>query len=311
MTYKLAKLQSVELRKVWKHEARDFTNWLSQEENIRLLGEEVGMQLTDVRVEEPIGRYNVDMVALEEDTQQRVIIENQLEYTDHRHLGQILTYAAGYDANHIIWIVKDVREEHQKAVEWLNDITSSELNFFLIRMELWQIGDSAIAPKFHIVSEPNDWVKEVKAGTSNATSSLTQTKILQKQFWESFKEYAQDRKTTLRLGRKSRPQHWLTISFGTSEAHLTLTVNTKEDVIACEVYIKRSVSLYQRLENNKAIIEEKLGYALVWMPLDHRAAFRIKKQQEGDISDENAWEVYFEWLLKSAEDFQRVFGEYI
>ncbi|MEL7222940.1 MAG: DUF4268 domain-containing protein, partial [Bacteroidota bacterium] len=108
----LGRLQQIPLRQIWKHEAHDFTRWLAQEENIQLLGEEIGFTLSNVETEYPIGRYNVDLVAMVEDTQQKVVIENQLEQTDHKHLGQIFTYAAGYGASIVIWIVKEVREEH-------------------------------------------------------------------------------------------------------------------------------------------------------------------------------------------------------
>ena len=129
---KLAKLEKVDLRKAWKHEAYDFTNWLSKEEHLQLLSDEIGLNLELIETEASVGRYSVDILAKEMHADKKVIIENQLETTDHDHLGKIITYASGYDAETIIWIVKDVREEHKQAIDWLNSISGDTINFFAI-----------------------------------------------------------------------------------------------------------------------------------------------------------------------------------
>ena len=157
----LSRLTEVDLREVWQNEATDYTNWLANEENLRLLSDEIGIEIVLETTEASIGRFRVDILAKEEITGRKIIIENQLEQTNHDHLGKIITYASGLDAEIIIWIVKDVREEHEKAVNWLNENTDEKINFFAIRMELWKIGDSQIAPKFHVISQPNDWSKDV------------------------------------------------------------------------------------------------------------------------------------------------------
>ena len=148
---KLGKLQKVDLRKAWNHEALDFTNWLAKDENLKLLGDEIEIELQLIQTEASVGKFNVDILAEEENTGRKIIIENQLETTDHSHLGQIITYASGYDAEIIIWIVKDVRDEHKQAIDWLNEHTDSKIGFFLIVIELWQIGDSLPAPKLNVV----------------------------------------------------------------------------------------------------------------------------------------------------------------
>lgn len=306
----LGKLNKVNLREYWAHEALDFTQWLSREENIQLLSDEIGVSLIDVRPEEAIGRYNVDLVATDEDSERKVIIENQLEYTDHKHLGQIITYASGYNASIIIWIVKEVREEHQKAMEWLNNNTASGLSFFLIRMELWQIGDSPFAPKFHVIVEPNDWAKALQESTTS-TKELTDTKLSQLDFWKQFIDFAKSHNTSLRIGRKARAQHWYNISFGTSEANIALTVSSRDNVMASSIYISNSEELYAKFERNKESIEAKLGYSLEWQKLEGKLASRILISEYADLNNEDDWEIYFTWLLSKAEEMAKNFSKYL
>jgi hypothetical protein len=307
---KLGSLKKIDLRNFWKHEALDFTQWLAKEENIQLLSDEIGISLIDVRTEESIGRYNVDLVAVDEDSEKKVIIENQLEYTDHKHLGQIITYASGYNASIIIWIVKDIREEHQKAMEWLNNNTPSGLSFFLIRMELWQIGESPFAPKFHILVEPNDWAKALQE-SSTSSQELTETKLAQLDFWKQFKSYAESKNTSLKIGRKPRPQHWFNISFGTSEAHIDLTFSSRDNSIGCGIYINKSIELFQRFKDNQLEIEEKLGFKPEWRELEERVASRIVVFETAYFKKESEWENYHSWLLEKAERMCNVFSRYL
>ncbi len=300
----LGKLQTVDLRKAWKHEALDFTNWLAKDENLGLLSDEIGIGLQVIQTEASVGKFNVDILAEEENTGRKVVIENQLELTDHSHLGQVITYASGYDAEIIIWIVKDVRDEHKQAIDWLNEHTDEKINFFAIKMELWQIGNSPFAPKFQIISKPNDWAKAIK--TSTGQSALTDTKLLQLDFWNKFKEYAQSNNSKLRL-RKAYPQHWYDISFGSSEAHISLTINSQSNQIACEIYISNSKDLFYELEKQKDKIEQELGTKLEWMALEGKKASRIKISSEADINDSEKWNEYFEWLENTASKFQKVF----
>ena len=144
-----------DLRSVWKNEANDFTKWLAQEENINLLGDELGLSLQVQETEAGVGSYRLDILATEtsEENEVQVVIENQLESTNHDHLGKIITYASGYDAKYIVWIVKEAREEHIQAINWLNEITGDDRNFFLVKIELWQIENSVLAPKFQIMGK--------------------------------------------------------------------------------------------------------------------------------------------------------------
>lgn len=305
---KLQKLKKVELRKAWAHEAADFTTWLAQEENLELLSDEIGIDIKLIQTEASVGKFNVDILAEEENTGRKVVIENQLESTNHDHLGKIITYASGLDAEIIIWIVKSVRDEHKQAIDWLNEHTDEKVYIFALKMELWQIGTSAIAPKFQIISKPNDWAKALKA--SAGSSELTETKVMQLEFWNKFKEYAQANKTKLKL-RKAHPQHWYDISFGSSDSHISLTQNSQEDLIGCEIYIRDNQELFDALFKYKRSIEKELGLKLQWLELEGRKACRIKLQKEAEIGKTDYWEKYFAWLNENAELFQKVFLKYI
>ncbi|MFW6025905.1 MAG: DUF4268 domain-containing protein [Candidatus Woesearchaeota archaeon] len=296
------------LRKIWENEAADFTEWLSREENLSILSSEIGIDLSLLRTEAKVGSFSVDILAEEANTGEKVVIENQLEVTDHDHLGKIITYASGYDANIMIWIVKNERDEHKQAIDWLNDHTGSDLNFFIARLELWKVDNSLPAPKFQIISQPNDWakaLKEISRGTE-----LTETKELQLDFWTKFKKYAQENTNELSL-RKVRPRHWYNLSIGSSECHLTLTVNTRDNVLGCELYIKDNEELFDYLKENEEDIESKLNESLKWMKLPEKQASRIKLERNGDLEKEEKWEEYFRWFLKNSLNFKKVFPDYI
>jgi len=305
----LSKLKKVDLREEWKHEASDFTNWLAQTENLQLLSEEIGIDISLIQTEASVGKFSVDILAEEENTGRKVVIENQLETTNHDHLGKLITYASGFYAEIVIWIVKDVRDEHKQAVDWLNDHTDDKINIFAIRMELWQIGDSPYAPKFYVVSKPNDWAKAIKKST--AKSDLSDRRLMQLDFWTQFKEYAVSHKSTLRL-RKAYPQHWYDISIGNSKAHLSLVVDADNEQIRCELYIPDSKPLFNVLHENKDAIGTALhAYELEWMELEGKKASRVRALHEIDVGNDGNWEKSFQWLVDTARDFQSVFADQI
>ncbi len=303
----LSKLKKIELREAWKHEATDFTKWLSEEVNLRQLSDELGFDIKLIQTEAEVGDFNVDILAEEENTGKKIIIENQLEITDRDHLGKVITYASGYDAGVIVWIVKDVREEHRRAVDWLNEHTDENIEFYLVKIELWQIENSPLAPKFEIVSKPNDWAKTVKESVGRG--DLTDTKIKQLSFWNQLKDYSKKGNTQLRL-QKAYPQHWTNISTGHSDAHISLTINSRDNLFGVELYIPNNKELYTQLFKHKTEIESELDETLEWMELPEKKASRIKVSCPGDFGKEEMWEVYFGWLLGVTEKFKKVFPKY-
>lgn len=303
----LAKLTKIELRDVWGHEALEFTNWLSQKENLDVLSEEIGIDIRLVKTEANVGRFSVDILAEEEISGRKIIIENQLEDTNHDHLGKIITYAAGYDAEIVIWIVKNGREEHKKAVEWLNEHTDEEIGFFLIKLELWQIEGSNPAPKFDILVSPNEWAKIIKTGTGG--DGLTETKLQQLDFWNKYKNYVQKRDSRIRL-QTPRPQHWYDVSMGSSDAHIGLTVNSRENLLGVEIYITKNKPLFKFLRDRQADIEKEIDQKIVLV--DAPVASRIKINKEvKSVFDSAEAESYYDWLYTKTILFQKVFGKHL
>lgn len=307
-TGKLGKLKKVELREAWKHEAANFTQWLAQEENLELLGDEIGFTIKLLQTEAAVGSFNVDILAEEQNTGRKIIIENQLENTDHDHLGKIITYASGYDAQIIVWVVKDVRDEHRQAVDWLNLHTDENTEFYIVQIELWQIENSPFAPKFGIISKPNDWTKAVRSSTESV--ELTETKLQQLEFWKGFQEFAKMKKSKFRF-QKPYPQHWANISIGITDAYLSLTINSRENYFGVELYIPNNKELYNKLFQQKEEIEKVLAEKLNWMELPAKKASRILIQKSGNFEDPSKWEETFDWLLNEAEKFSHVYPKYI
>lgn len=307
MKKNLSKLTEIDLREVWGHEATEFTSWLAQQENLDLLSEEIGVDIKLVQTEANVGRFSVDILAEEESSGRKIIIENQLEDTNHDHLGKIITYASGYDAKIIIWIVRDVREEHQKAVEWLNEHTDEQISFFLIKIELWQIEGSNPAPKFEIIVSPNEWAKAIK--TVPPSGELTDTKLQQLEFWTKFNTFIRSKDSKMRL-RKPRPRHWYSIAMGFTDAHISLTISSRENLLGCGLYISRNKDLFKFLRQQREEIEKEIGEEAEWV--DAPIASRVKlKKHVSDVFGQEEADNYFNWLYEKTLLLQKVFGKRI
>jgi len=309
----LGKLEKIPLREAWKHEALNFTNWLAKPENLKLLSDEVGIDISLIQTEASVGKFSVDILAEEENTNRKIVIENQLESTDHDHLGKIITYASGFDAEMIIWIVKDVRDEHKQAIDWLNENTNEKVRFFAINIELWKIGNSDLAPKFNIISKPNNWSKALKKSSNSTTQGkVTDLKMLQLEFWTALNEHFNNNGATVNT-RTPRPQHWYDLSLGCGQkAYLSLVVHKKDEYCSVEVYIPNSKELYFELEKNKQAIESETNVQFEWMELPQKQASRIIVKQFGfDLHDTEAWKKHHQWLLKTIEQIKPVFVKYI
>jgi len=170
----LGRMKKVDVREVWKDEAGGFTPWLVKEDNLALLADTVGIELELEATEKDVGPFRADILCKDTVDGHWVLIENQLEKTDHTHLGQLLTYAAGLKAVTIVWIAKHFTEEHRAALDWLNEITDDRFNFFGLEIELWKIGESPTAPKFNMACKPNEWTK-----ATPPVGEITETVTLQ------------------------------------------------------------------------------------------------------------------------------------
>lgn len=307
----LGKFIKVPLREYWNIEDTDFTPWLSREENLKKLSDVLGIELELVETSVQIGNFEADIVAKDLNSETDVIIENQLETTDHRHLGQIITYASGIGSNIIVWICKKVTEEHRKAIDWLNEITSEEIAFFALEIELWRINNSPPAPKFNVVCSPNEWAQIVRE--TARTVRLTETKKLQREFWSGLKEYMEENQTFLSL-RTPRPQHWYDVSIGRAGFHISLIMNTRDNHLRCDLYIshEQADKAFNLLREAKEIIEEEIGQEIDWQELSEAHACVISLTlQVDDVSNKEQWKDYFQWLKEYAEKFHQTFSNRI
>lgn len=308
----LGTLKKIPLREAWKHEALNFTNWLARAENLQLLSDEVGIDISLIQTEASVGKFSVDILAEEENTNRKVVIENQLELTDHDHLGKIITYASGFDAETIIWIVKDVRDEHKQAIDWLNENTNEKIRFFAINIELWKIGNSDLAPKFSIISKPNNWSKSLKKSSSITQREVTDLQMLQLDFWTALNEYFNGNESTVNT-RTPRPQHWYDLSLGCGKkAYLSLVIHKGDGYCSVEVYIPKSKKLYSYLEQQRQEIETECGIQFEWMELPNRQASRIiVKQTNFNLKDTDFWSRHHQWLLTTVEKIKPVFVKWV
>lgn len=309
---KLSRLTKVELRNAFKTEDRDFTPWLAATENIALVGEAIGLDLQVEAQEKDVGPFRADILCKDTADDTWVLIENQLERTDHTHLGQLMTYAAGLKAVTIVWIAQRFTEEHRAAIDWLNNITDNQFNFFALEVELWKISDSPIAPKFNIVSKPNEWSRAVTRGKEG----LTKSRQLQLKFWTSFKEYVEKQDNPIKCG-KPNAQNWINVSLGKTGYQLngiasmydqeSNSYETNEIRAEYYAYSKEAKERFSEFEAQQSEIETALGYELTWYnPSDVKSA-RAYVRKSVDLTDEGDWPNQHQWLLKRLSELQKVF----
>lgn len=274
--YNLGQIKRVELRDVWPHEAHDFTKWLSEEPNLALLGSEIGIELELIETESSVGSFNVDIYAQESGTGRKVVIENQLEDTNHDHLGKIITYAAGKGAEVVVWVVARARDEHRQAIEWLNQHTDSDFGFFLVEVELWAIGDSLPAPRFNVVERPNEWTKAIKL--SEGLSDIERVKL---SYWTKYRDIALSKPEFTKAFNPQKPckNHWSILRCGTSAYHIALLIDTQKGRIGVEFYVNDDKSIGHKAIDNSGLFEGRLGLKAI--PFDAKKASGLRFYQDG------------------------------
>lgn len=306
---KLGKLEEVDIRKVWPHEQYDFSKWLATEENIRELGDALNLSLTDVETEKFVGNYRCDILCKDEITGKMVLIENQLEPTNHDHLGKIITYASGLDAAVVVWIVASARDEHASAIEWLNKHTDDEISFFLMEVHAYKIGDSDPAPQFKIIEQPNDFVKIVKAVSRNTDMNESQKNRLE--FWTQFNEVV-DSKGKPFNKRKATTDHWYNVAIGSSDASISIDLVNKEHKIRVSLWISDNKDIFDALIQKKDEIEEALGFALEWNRLDNKKASYICTYIKGlDFKKQDNYPMLMEQIIDLVLKMRNVFPKFM
>lgn len=292
-----------DLRSVWPNEASDFTPWLAKPANLKLLSDAVGLDLTADETESGVGDFSVDILATEMGSGARVVIENQLEDTNHDHLGKLITYASGKDASIIIWVVKRAREEHKSAIAWLNAHTDDGAVFFLCEVKLYRIGDSKPAVMFDVVERPNDWAREQK----QASQAVSETMNERKEWWQAFNDYAYEDAAFKKQFNKRKPStdHWMSLYIGSSLCHIELLQQRRDGQLGVELRIPDSKQLYAHLLEHKEEIEEATGESLTWMELPDQKASRILAFHDIDYASIEERPDQFQWAMRVALGFKK------
>jgi hypothetical protein len=309
----LGEIKIINIRDVFKKEDSDFTPWLN--ENLGILGKKLNIDIIDNSIEVGVGSFSCDIAAKDSDSNNIIIIENQFGTTDHDHLGKILTYSAGKDASIIIWISEKFREEHIKAIEWLNENTDPKagLSFFGVEIKLIKIENSPPAPDFRIIVKPNDWERSIKI--SSQTISETSKKYLSF-YLQLVEEYSKNNPNWRKL--KAQPQSWL--NFGAGKSGLAFAWAFKSNnKMAIELYIdtgdkNENEIIFEELENHKDKIDNEIK-GLNWEKLEEKQACRIAiyKNINGNIKtlSEDDYPKVIKWAIETMKEFSNVFSKYI
>jgi hypothetical protein len=301
----LGTLKKIDLRDIWASEAQDFTPWLARQENLNLLGETLGLELELQGQEVSVGPFRADILCSDLANGTNVLIENQLERTNHTHLGQLMAYAAGLQSVTIVWVAAKFQEDHRAAMDWLNEITKDEFQFFGLEVELWKIGNSAAAPKFNLVSKPNDWSRSV-AKNSKSTEPTGRLATYER-YWSGFVKHLEQIGSNVRP-QKPRPQHWMHFSVGRSGFLLMARLSSQKNEIGVgfETY-DEGKEYFDALLEMREEIESGLGFSLDWDRLDGKKMSRIGIQKKADVSSEDDWIDSFKWQEQRLSKLNEVF----
>ncbi len=308
----VGRLERVDLRTIWTTEAGDFTPWLALPKNLEVLAETLGVDLELEAKEKEVGPFRADIICRDIGTDSWVLIENQLERTDHIHLGQLLTYAAGLQAVTIVWVAARFTDEHRAALDWLNKITDESFRFFGLEVELWRIGDSPAAPKFNVVSEPNDWSLSVaQAARVIDDADLTETRRKQKAYWTALNLVLDTASGPVTGNHKPGPRQWSAFPVGRTGFNLAAVTLRKQNQIRAELYLRggNAKAFFGLLKQQKDPIEQELNYPLEWEELPAGKDCRIASYLDSvNPEEESDWLRQHEWLAKRLNDMHGVFS---
>ena len=299
------KIKKLIPRDIWPKEAKDFTPWLA--DNIGALGEALGMELELKDTEAAVGDFSLDLLAKDLGSGHTVIIENQLTQTDHDHLGKLLTYAAGFSASTVVWIAEVVRDEHRQALEWLNQRTDEDTQFFGVVIDVFKIDDSKPAYSFKPVVYPSQWQKSKKRQASGTVYAKG----------EAYRNYFQALIDELREkyqftnAKIGQPQNWYSFSSGVSGI-LFGAVFVQGGKARTELYVdvgegEKNKALFDWLYDQREEIHSKLGKELEWERLDDKRASRIAVYRDGSIqSNEEELIQIKAWHVENLVNFKKI-----
>lgn len=303
-------IKKVDIKSIWKHEAANFTPWLA--DNLDKLSDLIGLDLELIGREAGVGDFSLDLLAKDLSSNRIVVIENQFNPTDHKHLGQLITYASYYKANVIIWISEEVREEHRSAIDWLNNNTNDDIEFFGVEIEVIQIDNSKPALNFKLKANPNEWQKSRKQQIS---SDNTETQNLYVAYFQNLIDELRTKHkfTNARIGQ---PQSWYSFSTG-MRGFLYSASFAKGERVRVELYIDkgnvdRNKEIFFELKNDINEIEKEFGEKLEWEELPNRKSSRIAIYRQGSISDDSETLIdIHKWTIRELLNFKKVFDQRI
>jgi hypothetical protein len=305
-TTPLGALEVVDPRLVWKNEAHDFTPWLLGHGD--LLADALGIDVELEASEHAVGGFSLDLVGRDITNDAVLIVENQLEGTDHSHLGQVLTYAAGTAASTIVWIATGFRDEHRQALDWLNENTGEDTHFFGIELQVVRIGDSPYAPLFNVVAQPNDWQKRARAATQS--SALSEKAAAYLEFWGRFLERVHAEHPSWTSGTSVSHRNWYEMKGPKSGCRYSSSFSS-QDTVRQEFYIDtgdgdENTLIYEQLFAAKDQIEATFGGPLSWQDLPERRACRLAVDLEGGrVMDRERWDEYIDWFIETGLRLRR------
>jgi hypothetical protein len=307
MTQVLGRLARVPLREAWRNEASHFTPWLALPENLGLLSETMGLASDGLEIqgqEQAVGPFRADLLCRNIEDDSLVLIENQLERTDHSHLGQLLTYAAGLEAVTLVWIAERFTEEHRAALDWLNEVTDEGVDIFGFEIELWRIGESPFAPKFNVVVKPNTWARTAKrAGRGGPSAAASDMQVA---YWTSFATYLSSVRSDLKPPKPS-PSNWMAWGVGRSGVHLLARVNQNSLVVGIEVNTREHPTWFQQLFQRREAVEQALGVPLDWEEKPTNKYSSALFRREIDVRDEENWPTAHSWMAERLSALRRTF----
>lgn len=305
---KISRLEYINIRDIWQHEATDFTTWLA--DNIDYINEKLGVTLNVLETEKQVGSFNVDIYC-EDEQGNSVIIENQLERTDHSHLGQVLTYAVGIDVKTIIWISPNPRVEHIEVIEWLNEVTPVDMSWYILKIEVVKIDDFPIAPLFSIVAGPS---QERKA-SGEVKKDVAERHLKRIQFWEGLLPILNE-KTNLFKNISPSSDNWLSAGTGVGGVYYQIVI--RMDGASIKLIIDKNKELNKKifdyLHEKKDEIEKIFGGKINWKRMDNQVSSRIEHDMDCcGLNDEPTWvegyKIIADTLIKWDNAFKPYYNE--
>jgi hypothetical protein len=302
----LGKIEPVRLRDIWSSESGDFTPWLAERQNIELLATSVGLSLNVCGQESRVGVFRADILCKDSSSNNVVVIENQLEKSDHGHLGQLLTYACGLKAATIIWVAPEFCKEHRETLDWLNDITRDGLNFFAVKIEVLGIGKER-APRFTIITAPKDWsLNSQSAGRkAKAASSQSESAKTRFEYWQMFLSQLHLLDKTVGI---PKPNSLGNLRFSLQGRDLWITVYAAASLGRIGVFLRGNENFYALLKKNQSKIQKQIGKSAQWYRGDD--GWSITISQQADPSSKSEWPTQHQWLEATLQKYLEVFDPY-